>query len=443
MTPFKPAPFLVLATILLSATAFAQTPEESPAPSVGPSSGDLFDSIHVVVGPSGRELESIAVTRPMCPKGTRPCGEIDRTVLRDLNLSGYFKVLDRDSFLAHPAGESMVSTVWPDWANIGAKYLVKTEAKVLKSGLDVEFRLFNVVKKAAIPVKGQSHKGLKGPAVRKAAHDFVNGVIEAVTGKPGIFGSRIVMSVKTAAWERAIIAMEMDGSGRTTLVANGNSNMFPRWGPGGKVLYTSFLPGHPSLYLGKKRLTRDDHEYRGAEYSPGGGSIVASVDMGGQSDIVIVAPKSGRIIRNLTHSAWDEVQPSWSPDGTLIAFMSSRAGNPQIHVIGSDGSGERRLTMAGAYNTAPRFGPNGRIVFTGMDDFVNDIFVVDMEGNIARLTQDQGSNKDPSWSPDGRHVVFLSKRTGGWKVWIMTEDGRYQFPITKKAAAYATPDWGR
>ncbi len=415
----------------------AQTPT-----STGPSSKDLFEGIHVVVGPSARALEPIAVLEPRCPKGGEPCATLDRTITRDLTLSGYFKVLDRASFLAHPAAETLVATSWPDWANIGAKYLVKCEVTPSQGGVGIECRLFHVPERKAIPVKGQSHAGVAGDGVRRAAHAFVNGVIEAVTGAAGIFGSRIVVSVKTGAWERAIVAMEMDGSGRRTVVSNGSANMFPRFAPGGGVLYTSFLPGFPQLYLDGKRLTHDEREYRGAAFSPDGRRLCASLDMGGQSDLVLLDPKTGAIVKNLTNSPWDEVTPSWSPDGSLIAFVSNRAGNPQVHVIGADGSGERRVTMAGAYNTSPRFGPQGRIVFAGMDEFRSDLFVVDLQGNISRLTQDQGNNKDPAWSPDGRHIAFLSNRDGGWKVWIMTEDGRYQFPITDSSAAYATPDWG-
>ncbi len=400
----------------------------------------------MVVGPSARALEPIAVMEPRCgDKGLKePCGTLDATIGRDLTLSGFFKVLDRSSFLAHPAAETLTATSWPDWTNIGAKYLVKCEVTSggAGKGMNIECRLYLVPERRAVPVKGQSHAGVKGEKVRAAAHAFVNGVIEAVTGTPGIFGSRIVLSVKTGAWERAIVALEMDGSGRKTLVSNGSANMFPRWVPGGGVLYTSFLPGIPQLYVDGRRLTHDDREYRGAAFSPDGKRLCASVDMGGQSDLVLLDPKTGAILKNLTDSPWDEVTPSWSPDGTLIAFVSNRAGNPQVHVISSDGTGERRVTMAGAYNTSPRFGPHGRIVFAGMDEFRSDLFIVDLQGNIMRLTQDQGNNKDAAWSPDGRHIVFLSDRAGAWKVWIMTEDGRYQFPITDTAAAYATPDWG-
>ncbi len=434
-------PLWVVTLALAGLPVAAQTPTPPPA-SKGPSSKDLFEGIHVVVGPSARALDPIAILEPRCPKGQEACAVLDKTLGRDLLISGYFKVLDRASFLAHPAAETLVATSWPDWANVGAKYLVKCEVTPGKSGAGIECRLFHVPERKAIPVKGQSHAGVKADAVRAAAHAFANGVIEAVTGAPGIFGSRVVVSVKTGALERAIVAMEMDGSGRRTVVSNGSSNMFPRFAPGGGILYTSFLPGFPQLYVDGRRLTHDEREYRGAAFSPDGRRLCASVDLGGQSDLVLLDPKTGAVAKNLTNSPWDEVTPSWSPDGSLIAFVSNRAGNPQVHVIGADGSGERRVTMAGAYNTSPRFGPNGRIVFAGMDEFRSDLFVVDLQGNIQRLTQDQGNNKDPAWSPDGRHIAFLSSRDGGWKVWIMTEDGRYQFPITDSAAAYATPDWG-
>jgi len=423
--------------------AAAQPAPEPPAPppaAVGPDSGDLFDAIHVVVGPSARALDPVALAPIACPAGEKSCAEADRILDRDLTLSGYFKILDAASFLADPAKEGLGAPDWPAWFNIGARYLIKGVITPGPRGLDLEFRLYNVNEKRAMTVKGQSQAGVSRKNLRRAVHAFANGVIEAVTGTPGIFGSQIVVTRKKAGFERVIETMDMDGSGLATRVENGSSNMFPRWSPGG-VLYTSFLPGIPQLYLDEKRLTHDEREYRGAQFSPDGRRIVASVDIDGQSDLVLLDPKTGAEIQRLTESEWDEVSPSWSPDGRLIAFVSSRTGRPQVHVIHADGTNERRLTMAGQYNTTPRFGPNGLIVFAGMDEFVLDLFTVDLSGNITRLTQGQGSNKDPCWSPDGRYLAFVSDRAGKWRVWIMTQDGRYQFPITDKVDAWAQPDW--
>ncbi len=439
MSKFRVRAVLCLSFPILAvaASASAQTPDAS---SRGPDSGDLFDSIHVVVGPSARALDPIAIAEIACPAGEKACQEANRILDRDLTLSGYFKILDSASFLADPAKEGLGTPGWPAWFNIGAHYLIKGVITPGAKGLDLEFRLYNITEKRAMTVKGQSQSAVPRDGLRRAVHTFANGVIEAVTGTPGIFGSRIVVTRKKENHERVIESMEMDGSGLSTVVVNGSINMFPRISSKG-VLYTSFLPGIPQLYVGKKRITHDDREYRGAQFSPDGKRIVASVDIDGQSDLVLLDPETGAETLRLTDSEWDEVSPSWSPDGRRVAFVSSRTGRPQIHVINADGTGERRLTMAGQYNTTPRFGPNGLIVFAGMDEFVLDLFTVDLAGNITRLTQGQGSNKDPCWSPDGRYLAFVSDRAGKWRVWIMTQDGRYQFPITDKVDTWAQPDW--
>jgi len=426
---------------------FAQAPAAPPAagtsePSRGPDSKDLFESIHVVVGPSARALDPIAVSPFACIDGAQgSCKEIDEVLAKDLTLSGFFKVLDKAAFLGDPAAADPASPRWDDWFNVGAKYLVTVAVSKGASGIDLRFRLASVGDHKAITVKGSTATNVAPSHVRRTVHTFVNGIIEAITGKPGIFGSQVLLSLKLPGFERAIQAMDMDGSGRRTIIDNKSSNMFPRWAPGGGVLYTSFLSGLPQVYVDDRRITHDEHQYRSAAFSPDGSRIVASVDMDGQSDLVLLDPKTGAITKRLTETDWDEVTPSWSPDGRSIAYCSNKTGRPQIYLMNADGTGERRLTMRGSYNTSPRFGPTGLVAFAGMDDFVSDLFTVDMSGNINRLTQQQGSNKDPAWSPDGRWLVFLSDRAGAWRVFLMTEDGRYQFPVTGKGEPWGTPDW--
>jgi TolB protein len=109
----------------------------------------------------------------------------------------------------------------------------------------------------------------------------------------------------------------------------------------------------------------------------------------------------------------------------------------------ANGSDIRRLTYQGNYNTQPEWSPvEDVIVFTARDErSAFDIFLVDMEGNIKRLTQNQGNNQDPSFSPDGRYIIFQSDRRGGERMWLMTSDGEFQTPVSGSEVQYSAPVW--
>jgi len=235
----------------------------------------------------------------------------------------------------------------------------------------------------------------------------------------------------------------MDGENMHGVVGNGSINMLPSWGSGG-IIYTSFLEGKPDIYIGSKKITADEHHYYKAAFSPDGSKLAVAVNIGGQSDIWLMDPSSGKLMKNLTNNPSDDLSPAWSPDGGQIAFVSNRSGGPQIYVMDASGGGQKRLTMFGSYNSTPNWGKSGLIVFAGRDDENSNIYTVDTGGNVQKLTQDQGDNKDPCWSPDGRYVAFVSNRGGtGNQIYIMTADGRYQFPITEKAGGYTSLAWGK
>jgi TolB protein len=396
----------------------------------------------VSVVPASREMDPVAVPRPICGPGeTEICATIQEVLRRDLTLSAFFSVLPAQSYLADMDQENLKRTKWDDWFNVGARYLVKVDVAGAGAEHDVSFRLYDVSNRAVMEVAGQDAMGLKASEVVPRTHDFVNELIRTVTGMPGLFGSTILYSAKSSKTTRAIYAIGIDGSGRRALAGGSTLNMFPSM-VGGTLVYTSFKAGKPDVYVNGNRVTTDSRHYRGARLSPDGSVIAAAADDGGQSDIFLMSA-GGKILRNLTNSGADEVSPSWSPDGGKIAYVSNRTGGPQIYVMGRDGGGSRRVTFAGGYNSTPDFGPDGRIVFAGMDEGHSDIFVTDLEGNVQRITQDQGSNKDPAFSPDGRHIVFVSSRDGGWRIWLSTSDGRYQFPITERTGGYSTLSWAK
>lgn len=174
------------------------------------------------------------------------------------------------------------------------------------------------------------------------------------------------------------------------------------------------------------------------------GRVVATINDGDQADLWLLDER-GRPLRNLTHHESDDLDPSWSPDGSHLAFVSNRSGNPQIYMMKADGSDVQRLTWAGAYNTGPDWGPDGKIVYSGLRGSAVDILTVDAKRQVQRLTPGRGRRSlEPTWAPCGKRVVYVSDEDGaGARLWFTSADGAVREPLALPAGRYYTPAWRR
>ncbi|MBZ5653041.1 MAG: winged helix-turn-helix domain-containing protein [Acidobacteriia bacterium] len=139
-----------------------------------------------------------------------------------------------------------------------------------------------------------------------------------------------------------------------------------------------------------------------------------------------------------------ESGPQFSPDGSKIAFESTRSGAYEVWMCRSDGSGLVQLTHFNSVTGTPRWSPDGQqIAFdSGAGDNV-DIYVVDSEGGSPRrLTTEPSIEAVPSWSRDGRWIYFTSNRTGSGQVWKMPSTGGPAAQVTHQGgfAAFESPD---
>jgi TolB protein len=412
------------------------------------SAGHASAQTDLYVRGAGR-LIPIAIPQ-LCNQGESadPAVEIPATMRRDLDISGYFEVLDPKGFI-ETAGKcgAPETTVFSDWSTIGSEGLVKGKVTVDGSRVVAQLYLLDVQKQQIVLAK--EYQGDAAQA-RMIAHRFANDILKYYTGFAGVFGTEIAFSSRIGRFKELSV-MDMDGSNLRQLTNERALAMSASWDPSGtRLVYTSFRNRIPDLFLmnvaskSTKQVTRTTELEIGAHFL-GNDRIIASRTEGGDSDIVILST-DGVIQRRLTppNRAID-VSPVPSPDGNEVIFCSNRGGGPQIYKMGIDGSNARRISFVNSnYCTSPAWAPAGdKIAFVCRADGNFQVFVSDVNGeNVLQLTS-SGSNEDPDFSPDGRYLTFSSTYFGGgYNIAIMRTDGTSIKQVSKSRGGDFEPTWG-
>ena len=364
--------------------------------------------------------------------------EIER---RDLDLVGLFRLLDPASFPESLIKEGLgFSSDY--WSQVGAQGVAKLRAVREGGGMVVEGRLYQVGRGEA-PVLTKTYRGSE---LRPLVHSWANDIIMQFTGLRGVFGSRIAFAMTGKSSEIATIGM--DGQEMHVVTQMHSQSLLPAMSPsGGQIAFNSYLRGGADLWIvsasgGRARHISDRPGLNTGATWLGGNTLIVTLSFEGNAELYKISPADGKIIARLTNSPSIDSSASPSPGGDQIAFVSDRQGTPQIYLMSSSGGAARRLTFQGNYNQTPRFCPQKDtplIAFTGRDErLVFDIFLYDMRsGKIDRVTQSQGSNFDPSWSPDGRLLVYASSRGG---LFVRNLQTKKEFQIYKGGAKNTS--WG-
>ena len=199
--------------------------------------------------------------------------------------------------------------------------------------------------------------------------------------------------------------------------------------------------------------------------------IAFSSTRDGNSEIYVM-DADGKNPRRLTNNDFPDTNPSWSPDGRRIIFVSDRNKHiaaeegpimvdggiivgdmrkrPQIYVMDADGKNQQRLSNEFVAEWQPSWSPDGRrIVFTssGAMEVAGGhwrIYVMDADGrNKQNLSNEGEDDYYPSWSPDGERIAFVSIRDGrgNLDIYVMNADGSNQQRLTEQPDHEWEPSW--
>ncbi|MBT5536031.1 hypothetical protein HOK31_23370, partial [Candidatus Poribacteria bacterium] len=185
-----------------------------------------------------------------------------------------------------------------------------------------------------------------------------------------------------------------------------------------RIAYVSWtLGGHRGIHIvnydgaDDHWIVRDAHN---ADWSPDGTQLVFATTyeppMGGQllnSDIWVVDADGSDFIRLTSDAAYgpDDTHPSWSPDGSQIAFVSNRDGNQELYIVRTDGTDMRRLTFTTDHEQSPVWSPDGRRIAVTRSNGHGVFLLNVVDGAVTRIPT-IGSANNPAWSPDGKQIAI-------------------------------------
>ncbi len=175
-------------------------------------------------------------------------------------------------------------------------------------------------------------------------------------------------------------------------------------------------------------------------FSPDGSKMAFVSDRSGNPDIWVTP---GAAPSNITAGPGADTQPAWSPDGTSVAFVSMRDGNPEIYVTPSAGGRPTRLTFNAVPDGSPTWSPDGsRIAFESNRDGDSDIFVMDLvSGTVKPMTDNAFGDHAPAWSPDGNRIAWHNDASGSQDIYVMAVGGGAPLRVTASPAHETSPAW--
>lgn len=357
--------------------------------------------------------------------------EITAVITNDLESCGLFKIVDPAAYI-QSASDVMTHPRFADWRILHAEALVGGLLRRQGDGFQIDFRLFDIFTESQLA--GLSLKS-EPSNWRRVAHKIADEIYEKMTGDKGYFDTRVVYIAESGpemARKYRLAIMDQDGANHQFLSSGENIVLTPRFSPDRtKIAYLDFGKSNkkPNLHIfdlqaGQASSLGTIHGLKMTpRFSNDGRHLILSIAEKGTTSIHAMDLSTKNLTRLTTSSGAIDVSPCYSHDGTKIVYSSDRGGMPHLYVKDVNGGEGTRISFGqGAYHN-PVWSPRGDLIaFTRKNGSTFYIGVMRPDGSGERMLDAGYLLEGPTWSPNGREIMYTSQPTSKSKSVLASVD---------------------
>ena len=462
---FSSSAVCLVSVLLLRASAF-----QDPAPQPPASSPQQQGEVRVVISGSSPGLPPkiavppfIALTNDAETQASAKA--IGDVLWDDLEFEKEFYMIPRDTYRSIPQPAALDQVQLDRWKELGADGVLVGSVRKTPAGVTVQFRLINVASGTSAMAKeySGSARSVQVNESRLYAHTIADELHKEQRALNGVARTKLAFTsdrdgerIRGPVADRGISNLyiaDYDGARQQRVTISRALDITPVWSPSGReIAFSSWRTGYQDIYVlfpyggsplqNPTKGTSDKQNYLPA-YSPDGSKLAFTSNRDGNAEIYVMN-RDGSGLQRLTNHPAIDVTPTWSPTGTQLAFTSDRTGSPQIYIVNVDGAGLQQITRESACDR-PTWSPAplNEIAYSSRAGAGNIIKIFDFATrNTRALTDNIGNNESPAFSPNGRHVAFVSSRAGKEQIFTIHRDGSGLKQITR-TGTNRYPNWSR
>lgn len=395
--------------------------------------------------------------------------QIEQVIHYDFNYNGSTKVTpvspDKEQILLNQNNAAAFRA--QAWKDMGIHYVVKPSL----SGRSLSVYVFDVSSGTlkscpAISLTGDLNHD------RRLIHSLADSIHKVLFSREGIASTRILYAYQVknprgdgSGWISEIWECDWDGANSRQITHDNSYSVTPVAIPhhsqfnNDRFLYVSYKMGQPKIYIGSLRGGEGKRliDLRGNQLLPAISSkrdkVAFICDAGGRTDLFLqpLNPATGEVgkpVQLYSFPRSTQASPTFSPDGSKIAFTSDKDGGIRIYIISTMPSQKRpnatMISKQNRENSCPCWSPDGtKLAYSAKTNGIRQIWTYDFSsGEEVQLTSGAGNKENPCWAPDSKHIVFNSTDHSTSELYIVNLNQPEAVKISRGPGKKHYPTWG-